>query len=127
VTHFSRLSKIVIDVPPQVHDAELAFWQEVTGEQLVHYTRYPEYHGGRLHGEDLGLLVQRLDHGEARVHVDIHTDDLDAEVTRLERAGAERVQQIHQWWVMRDPAGILFCVIPEEPGTLTETNAWRWD
>jgi len=126
VTHYSRLSKIVIDVPPKVLDAELAFWQDVTGEQLVHYTRYPEYHGGRLHG-DFGLLVQRLDQGEPRVHIDIHTDDLDAEVFRLERAGAERVQQVHQWWVMRDPAGILFCVIPAEPGTLTEANAWRWD
>jgi hypothetical protein len=127
VAHYSRLSKIVFDVPPQAHDAELAFWQEVTGEQLVHYTKYPEYHGGRLNGEDLGLLIQRLDQGEARVHVDIHTDDLDAEVTRLERAGAKRVRQIHEWWVMRDPAGMLFCVIPEQPGALTEANAWRWD
>jgi len=127
VTHYSRLSKIVIDVPPQVLDAELAFWQEVTSEQLIHYTKYPEYYGGRLRGEDLGLLIQRLGQGEPRIHIDIHTDDLDAEVTRLERAGAERVQQIHQWWLMRDPAGLLFCVVPEEPGTLSEANAWRWD
>ena len=35
MTHYSRLSKIVIDVPPQAHHAELAFWQAVTGEQLV--------------------------------------------------------------------------------------------
>jgi hypothetical protein len=29
--------------------------------------------------------------------------------------------------VMRDPAGLLFCVIPESPGTLNDTNAQRWD
>ena len=46
------------------------------------------------------------------MHLDIHTDDLDAEVARLEKLGAERVQQVHGWWVMRDPAGLLFCVLP---------------
>jgi len=29
VAHFSRLSKIVIDVPPAEHDRELAFWNGV--------------------------------------------------------------------------------------------------
>jgi len=127
VTHYSRLSKIVIDVPAQAHDAELAFWQAATGERFIHYTKYPEYHGGRLQGDALGMLVQRLDQGEPRVHLDIHTDDLDAEVERLERAGAQRVRRMHEWWVMRDPAGMLFCVVPEEPGALTAANAWRWD
>jgi hypothetical protein len=36
--------------------------------------------------------MQRLDSGAPRVHLDIHTDDLDAEVARLERLGAESVQ-----------------------------------
>jgi len=27
---------------------------------------------------------------------------------------------------MRDPAGLLFCVIPERPGTLNDTNAQRY-
>jgi len=41
--------------------------------------------------------------------------------------GAERVRQVHSWWIMRDPAGLLFCVIPEEPGRLNDDNAQRWD
>ena len=41
------------------------------------------------------MLVQRLDEGTARMHMDIHTDDLAAEVSRLERLGAERVQRVH--------------------------------
>jgi hypothetical protein len=30
------------------------------------------------------------------------------------------------WQVMRDPAGLLFCVLPNPPGTLHEGNAHRW-
>ena len=45
---------------------------------------------------------------------------------RLERLGAERVQSVHSWQVMRDPAGLLFCVVPDPPGTLNEGNAHRW-
>jgi catechol 2,3-dioxygenase-like lactoylglutathione lyase family enzyme len=127
VTHYSRLSVIVIDAPPDRHDAELAFWQGATGKQLTQYERHPEYHGGELHGEDLGLLVQRLDDGPGRVHLDIHTDDLEAEVARLEALGAEQVRRVDFWCVLRDPAGLLFCVVPEPQGSLDASNAQRWD
>jgi hypothetical protein len=127
VAHYSRLSKVVIDVPPDGHDRELAFWSAAIGQPLTQFDRHPEYHGAVLHGQELGLLVQRLDQGPARVHVDIHTDDLPAEVARLEELGAEQVQQVHSWQVMRDPAGMLFCVIPEQPGELNEDNAQRWE
>ena len=88
---------------------------------------YPEYHGAILTGQDFGLLVQRLGDGEARVHLDIHTDDLEAEVDRLEGLGAQRVAKAGHWWVMRDPAGLVFCVIPEPPGSLSDSNAQRWE
>jgi Glyoxalase-like domain len=127
VAHYSRVYKIVIDVPGGEHDRELAFWDAATGSPLGRFDRHPEYHGTELPGSDLWLLVQRLDDGPGRVHLDIHTDDLDAEVARLEKLGAERVQQVHGWWVMRDPAGLLFCVLPSRPGSLDGTNAQRWD
>ena len=126
MAHFSRLFKVVIDVPASDHDRELLFWQGAVGEPLLRFD-YPEYHGAALHGQDFWLLMQRLGEGAARVHLDIHTDDLAAEVARLEHLGAERVQRVHSWWVMRDPAGLLFCVIPNPVGTLTERNAHRWD
>jgi hypothetical protein len=126
VTHFSRLSAVVIDVPPGQHDRELAFWEGAVGQPFPQLD-YPEYHGARLHGQDFSLLMQRLGEGTARVHVDIYTDDLLAEVERLERLGAERVQRAHSWWVMRDPAGLLFCVIPDPPGSAPDANAHRWD
>ena len=127
MAHYSRLSQIVIDVPPAEHDRELAFWGAALGQQLTQGVRYPEYHGAELHGQELGLLIQRLGHGPGRVHLDIHTDDLAAEIARLEELGAERVEKVHTWWILRDPAGLLFCVVPEAAGSLNDSNAQRWD
>jgi predicted enzyme related to lactoylglutathione lyase len=117
---------IVMDVPAEDHDAEVTFWQAAAGTTLTQYTRHPEYHGGTL-AEGFGLLVQRLGTGPARVHVDIHTDDVAAEVARLEALGAERIGQEDFWCVLRDPAGLLFCVVPEPPGSFDDSNAQRWD
>ena len=113
-------------MPAGDHDRELLFWQGAAGHPLPRLG-YPEYHGAALHGQDFWLLMQRLGEGAARVHLGIHADDLAAEVGRLERLGAERVQRVNSWWVMRDPAGLLFCVIPDPAGTLNERNAHLWD
>jgi predicted enzyme related to lactoylglutathione lyase len=128
VPHYSKLSVIVIDAPEEDHDQELAFWQAAIGTELTRVERHPEYHGARLpHLDHMGMLVQRLGEGPARVHLDFHTNDVEAEVTRLEELGARREQQVHEWYVLRDPAGLLFCVIPARPGTLNDDNAQRWD
>ena len=127
MAHYSRLFKVVIDVPPAEHDRELAFWNAAVGQPLTQFERHPEYHGAMLPSQDFGLLIQRLGQGQAGVHVDIHTDDLPAEVARLEELGAERAGQAHSWQLMRDPAGLVFCVIPQPPGTLDDSNARRWD
>ena len=127
MAHYSRLNKIVIDVPAAEHDREVAFWGAALGQQLRQGEHFPEYHGAALHGLDFGLLIQRLGEGPARVHLDIHTDDLAAEVARLEALGAERVEFVHAWWILRDPAGLLFCVVPEPAGSLNDSNAQRWD
>lgn len=127
MAHYSRLSVVVIDVPDSDHDRELEFWRAASGETLPHLEHEPEYHGSQLRGQQFVLLVQRLGDGEARVHVDIHTDDLGAEVARLERLGAQRVRRERFWWIMRDPAGLPFCVVEEAAGRLTDDNAHRWD
>jgi len=126
MSYYSRLLKVVIDAPPDLHDQELAFWQGALGQELPGIYS-AEYHGALLRGHDLMLLMQRLESGTPRVHLDIHTDDLDAEVARLERLGAERVQKVQTWQVMRDPAGLLFCVLPMSPGVLNDENAQRWE
>ena len=71
-------------------------------------------------------MVQRVD-APARYHLDIETDDVDAEVDRLEALGAERVEKIETWWVMRDPAGLLFCVIRVQDPATFEVHARAWE
>jgi predicted enzyme related to lactoylglutathione lyase len=115
----------VIDVSPEDHDQELAFWQAALGQPLHHYERFPEYHGTALEKQDMGVLVQRLGEGPSRVHLDIHTTDVEAEVARLEKLGAKRLREVNRWCVMQDPAGVPFCVIPDKD--LNEENAHRWE
>jgi hypothetical protein len=126
MSHYSRVLKVVIDAPPELHDQELAFWEGAVGQELPEVYS-AEYHGALLRGSDLMLLMQRLESGGPRVHLDIHTDDVDAEVARLEGLGAKRVQRVQTWWVMLDPAGLPFCVLPISPGSLNDDNAQRWE
>ncbi|MET7419530.1 VOC family protein [Dactylosporangium sp. NPDC005555] len=127
MAHFSRLYTIVLDVPADDEDTTVTFWRGALGAPLERVTKYPDFHGAVVPRHDLLLLTQRLGDGAPRVHVDIHTDDLDAEVARLESLGATRVERQDRWWVMRDPAGITFCVVLDRPGILNDGNATRWD
>src|SRR5262249_37945821 len=54
--------------------------------------------------------IQRVEH-ESRVHIDIETDGIPAEVRRLERLGATVVDRPERWVVMQAPTGQRFCVV----------------
>jgi hypothetical protein len=127
VAHFSRLYVICIDVPRSDHDATVAFWAGAVGAELPVIGKHPEFSGGLLATTDMAMLVQQLGDGPARMHLDFHTDDLEAEIARLERLGAVRVNRADNWQVMRDPAGLVFCVVLDRPGVLSEANATRWE
>jgi hypothetical protein len=126
MTHRSVLRKIVIDVggSDDEHARMLEFWEAAAGVTFTQGERYPEYHGAELPRGSIGLLVQRLGTGANRVHVDIHSDDVASEVARLQRLGAELVEQQERWTVMRDPAGLLFCVVADH--TLNDSNSHVW-
>jgi hypothetical protein len=47
--------------------------------------------------EELIVLAQKVPH-PSRVHLDIETDDIEAEVKRLEALGARRIEKIETWW-----------------------------
>ncbi len=69
--------------------------------------------------------MQLID-GDARVHLDIETDDVEAEVKRLEALGAERVRPEQTWWIMRDPSGQPFCVVPpQSPDFPKDAITWN--
>jgi len=72
----------------------------------------------------LDIEVQAVTH-PSRVHLDIETDDIEAEVQRLEALGARRVAQISTWWVMEAPTGQRFCVVrPQSPRFAAEAHVW---
>lgn len=59
---------------------------------------------------EISVQIQRVDH-ESRVHLDIETDDIPAEVARLEKLGATIDTRMERWVVMRAPTGQRFCVV----------------
>ena len=126
--HRSRLTGALFDVPAGAFAAEATFWSGALGSQSKPVDGNPEY----VHLEDLfsGLevMVQKIGDGApARVHLDVETDDVEAEVGRLERLGATRVQFVKTWWIMRDPAGLLFCVVRVQAPEEFEARATKWD
>jgi hypothetical protein len=71
------------------------------------------------------VLVQKVDH-PGRIHLDIESDDLEAEVARLEALGAKRVGFVKRWWVMEAPTGQVFCVVNPQRGPIAgKANAWK--
>ncbi len=112
--HRSRLATIVIDCAEQNYEQGLAFWSRALGRDAVPLDgpRYTSLRG-RV-GGDGGpfLLLQRVPEEERAIHLDIETDDVGAEVTRLESLGARVKARISRHVVRESPTGHAFCVVP---------------
>ncbi len=125
--HYSRLSALLIDCNTPDLDTAAQFWSLVLGRAIDR-----EYAGSdgnyRMletpRGEPV-VEIQRVRH-ESRVHIDIETDDIPAEVARLERLGATVDKRLERWVVMRAPTGQRFCVVGVQRSGFPE-NANRWD
>jgi predicted enzyme related to lactoylglutathione lyase len=128
MTHRSRLTAIGIDVPADVHEVATRFWRSAFGSDHDGLAQAGYASIGRERGLD--AFIQALDAGGQRIDLDIETDDVDAEVRRLEALGATRVQPVLMWWVMQDPVGLLFCVVQPQQHDfrdLTVTNGRTCD
>jgi catechol 2,3-dioxygenase-like lactoylglutathione lyase family enzyme len=110
--HRILLRTIVIDVPSDVHDRARDFWTTALGATARRGKVYPEYHVLENAAVPGTVMVQDIGTDTARVHLDVETDDVEAEVARLVAAGAAEVERGKDWVVLRDPAGLLFCVVP---------------
>ena len=54
------------------------------------------------------------------------SDDIEAEVRRLEKLGAKRIDNVRTWCVMEAPSGQRFCVIrPQRSSFEDEANTWQ--
>ncbi|MCC7257907.1 MAG: VOC family protein [Gammaproteobacteria bacterium] len=110
--HRSKLAGFIIDCRVDDPVPAAGFWSAalgmkahlLPGDEGTQYVRLlDEQHG--LHVE-----VQAVEHA-SRVHLDIETDDIEAEVCRLEALGARRIAFVRSWWVMEAPTGQRFCVV----------------
>jgi predicted enzyme related to lactoylglutathione lyase len=110
--HKSKLGGFIIDCRTDDLQAAAIFWGGALGLEAREPTpedssSYRAFHDGQ-HGLD--IEVQAVAHA-SRVHLDIETDDVEAEVRRLEGLGAKRLRQVRSWWVMEAPTGQKFCVV----------------
>ena len=125
--HKSRLGTIVIDCRTDDIDAAARFWSEAPGRRAETLADPGDSAYRELEGppDEVKVLVQAVEH-PSRVHLDIETDDIEAEVQRLEALGAKRVAQVKRWWVMEAPTGQRFCVVRPQRADFEE-RASAWD
>src|SRR5690242_14639226 len=96
--HRSRLSGFMIDCRTPDLDAAARFWSAALGMPDAG-REGDSYQRLDASARDLVIEVQQVEH-ESRLHLDIETDDVDAEAARLERLGAKKIAYVKRWWVM---------------------------
>lgn len=128
MSHRSRLAGFIIDCHGDDLGGSTDFWSAALGLPVAdrdsggtgRYAEFADAPGG------LHIEVQAVEH-PSRVHLDIETDDIEAEVTRLEALGAHRVTFVRsRWWVMEAPTGHRFCVVPMKEDAL-RGEPIRWE
>jgi len=125
--HHSRLCALLIDCRTSELDTAARFWAEALGRPVD-----PDHPGTRdryvmleTPPDEPIVQIQSVDH-ESRVHIDIETDDIVAEVARLTKLGATVVDRLERWVVMQAPTGQRFCVVRvQRPGFPKNANRWE--
>jgi hypothetical protein len=124
--HHSRLCSLIIDCHTNDLGAAARFWSQALGRPVKAGTdtAQEKYVGLVTHDDEPVIELQKVDH-PSRVHLDIESDDIEAEVRRLEALDARKVEAIQTWVVMEAPTGHRFCVIrPQRGGMGAHANQW---
>lgn len=125
--HKSRLAGFIIDCNTDDLEKAAQFWSAALGYPLrpAAEESSPKYREFLTGPDGLHIEVQQVEH-DSRLHLDIESDDIEAEVQRLEALGARRVRQFQRWWVMEAPTGQRFCVVrPQRSGFAELANTWE--
>ena len=125
--HKSRLGGLIIDCNTDDLEMAATFWTQALGYESISSSDPEDENYVPLNTgpDDPAIEIQKVTH-PSRVHIDIETDDIEAEVTRLEKLGAKRAEQVNSWWVMEAPTGHRFCVITDQKPSFDQ-KANRWD
>jgi hypothetical protein len=127
--HKSRLSGMIIDCQTGDLRAAAEFWSRALGmEQIEKPDDEPapeKYVHLRNKDNHMDVEVQKVGH-PSRVHLDIETDNVEAEVARLVKLGAKVAERIESWVVMEAPTGQRFCVVRNSrPNFAERANVWE--
>ncbi|MGN6452476.1 MAG: VOC family protein [Steroidobacteraceae bacterium] len=124
--HRSRLCALLIDCRTDDIDEAARFWAAALGRPLdpAHPGTRGNYRMLETPPDEPLVQIQRVEH-DSRVHLDIETDDIAAEVMRLEKLGAKVAERLPRWVVMQAPTGQRFCVVRlQRPGFPKNANSW---
>jgi GNAT superfamily N-acetyltransferase len=125
--HKSRLAGFIIDCMTDDLHGAARFWSGALGmaTEVLPGQEGDSYVKLKVPDERLHIEVQAVDH-DSRVHLDIESDDIEAEVERLEKLGAKRLKKVHTWVVMEAPTGQRFCVVrPQNKDFDRDANVWK--
>lgn len=125
--HRSRLAGFIMDCRTDDLEQAAQFWSAALGVPLkpAGEEPSPQYRQLMTGENGLHIEVQKVEH-ESRVHIDIETDDIEAEARRLEALGAKRVGKVHTWCVMEAPTGQRFCLVrPQRTEFKEHANVWK--
>ena len=123
--HRSRLAGYIIDCQTDNLEEAADFWSAALGYKRQGKPENDLYQPLETPDGEPYLEVQVVDHA-SRIHLDIESDDIEAEVDRIEALGARRIEEIKTWVVMEAPTGQRFCVINRGHKNFDET-ANRWE
>ena len=124
--HKSRLGALVVDCQCEDLFQEVRFWGAALGSAPESQEAQINQRYIRLEGrpDEAQVVLQKVEH-PSRVHLDIETDDIEAEVQRLTTLGATVVERLEKWVVMEAPSKHRFCVIsPIRPDFGEKANVW---
>jgi len=127
--HKSRLGTMIIDCKDGDLASHAEFWSAALGlKSLPADPDYPNYRVLETAENDVPVLLQSVEHA-SRIHIDIETDDKEAECARLEACGAKIVTRVDEpgknWIIMEAPSGHRFCLVKPQRHDFAE-NANQW-
>ena len=125
--HLSRLCAVLIDCKTSDLDEAARFWAATLGRpvDLKHPGSRGNYRMLETPPDEPIVEIQRVEH-DSRVHIDIETDNIPAEVARLEKLGAKVAERLERWVVMQAPTGQRFCIVrAQRPGFPKNATSWE--
>lgn len=109
MSHRSRIGVLCVDCKTDDLVPAMEFWSAMLGVEgeVDPDGKYASLNG---HKGFPKVILQAVEH-EPRVHLDIETDDKEAEAERLKELGAREIARVKRWIVMEAPTGHRFCLV----------------